>query len=124
MITTKYLAAQGERLLDHAVHVRGRRRDHDELRRLGEVAHGGRGRDAQDRGALPVHQRDRTAVAPGQRALRQPVSPLAWVGRGADDRDRTRVEETRQRVGVVDAEATVVIACVLLVPSAARGCGR
>ena len=89
----------GQRLL----HGRGqggeRHRDHDELRRLGQLGERSVAPAAEHLTGAVVDQERRPAILAAQRTQGQPVAPLARIARGADERHRGGREQRPDGAG-------------------------
>ena len=77
--------------------------DDDGLDRSAGLGEAGEQRVAVDLAAAPVDQVHRAAVRAAQRVAREPVAPLARVGRRAQHRDRARREERLEVAPAVTA---------------------
>ena len=87
------LRARGERCVDGVLEPVGGNREHDELRRLGQVCQRGVGLPLEDLAAVSVHEVDRAASLAAEGAQREAVAPLRRVVGSPENRDGARIEE-------------------------------
>ena len=87
------LRARGERCVDGVLEPVGGNREHDELRRLGQVCQRGVGLPLEDLAAVSVHEVDRAASLAPEGAQREAVAPLRRVVGSPENRDGARIEQ-------------------------------
>ncbi len=88
-------------LLDNAGNVLGGNYNHGQVDRAGHIEHAGVGFFAQNFAGLGVDRVDVAGEAMFEHVEEHGMAQLRWVRAGADDGDRTRIEELVQIEGAI-----------------------